>query len=495
MRLSIKQINLGRGREAQDLMMSSAHQKKMDILIISEQYRRKDNCAWFQDKLGKAAICVLNSNIIVNKVYEEMEYFVVTQTKCLRIYSCYFSPSIEVAEFVVALDKLAADIRKSDTPVLIGGDFNAKSPEWGCDVLDRRGEALGEMISCLGLICLNRGKSHTFRRGSAGSIIDVTFASASVARKPHTWQVLEDETLSDHQYISIGIDMHGCDSNRMEPRPRWNTNNIDIQACKNVLDDYKSRLTSTGILEIGDVDEIALYLNRVLNDTCNAGMTKVGRSKRKPAYWWNRDIAILRKDCHKSKRLATRHSGNAYYMEQYRHARKILRRAIKDAKRKAWEDLCKEINSDPWGLPYRIVMRKFGNNRQIPGITDPIWSKTIVNSLFPKVEEHTTLSSISMNSVNDPISDSEIIKKCKKLKRRKAPGPDGVPNEMITVLGENWPGLLADAYNICLTNGIFPKEWKKQLLVLLRKGDKPLDKASSYRPLCLLNTAGKSWSG
>lgn len=491
MRLRLKQINLGRGREAQDLMMSSGYQKKIDILIISEQYRRTDNCAWFQDKLGKAAICVLNSNIIVKKVNEELEYFVVTQTKGLRIYSCYFSPSVEISEFITALDKLAADIRKSDTPVLIGGDFNAKSPEWGCDVLDRRGEAIGDMISCLGLICLNRGSSHTFRRGSTGSIIDLTFASSSVARKTLTWQVLEDETLSDHQYISIEIDMHTCDSKPMEPRPRWNTNNIDIHACKNVLVDYKSRVTTTEIIESGDVDEISLYLNEILNDTCNAGMSKVNRIRRKPAYWWNRDIAVLRKNCHKAKRLATRHKGDNYYMEQYRHSRKILRRAIKDAKRKAWEDLCKEINCDPWGLPYRIVMKKVGNNRQIPGITDPIWAKTIVNSLFPKVEDNNTLSSISMSSVNEPISDNEIKKKCGKLKRRKAPGPDGVPNEIIAVLGEYWPELLAYVYNLCLVNGIFPKEWKKQILVLLRKGDKPLDKASSYRPLCLLNTAGK----
>ena len=39
--------------------------------------------------------------------------------------------------------------------------------------------------------------------------------------------------------------------------------------------------------------------------------------------------------------------------------------------------------------------------------------------------------------------------------------------------------------------GIFPKIWKVQYLVLLRKGNKPLDNPSSYRPLCLLDSCGK----
>jgi len=51
------------------------------------------------------------------------------------------------------------------------------------------------------------------------------------------------------------------------------------------------------------------------------------------------------------------------------------------------------------------------------------------------------------------------------------------------------PDLLTGVYNTCLSSGIFPKTWKKAKLVLIRKGDKPLE--SSYRPLCLLDFLGK----
>lgn len=39
--------------------------------------------------------------------------------------------------------------------------------------------------------------------------------------------------------------------------------------------------------------------------------------------------------------------------------------------------------------------------------------------------------------------------------------------------------------------GVFPRKWKQQRLVLLPKGNKPPDEPTSYRPLCMLDTAGK----
>ena len=51
--------------------------------------------------------------------------------------------------------------------------------------------------------------------------------------------------------------------------------------------------------------------------------------------------------------------------------------------------------------------------------------------------------------------------------------------------------ILLEAFNSCLREGRFLVNWKKQRLVLLRKGNKPLGDASFYRPICLLDTMGK----
>ena len=53
-----------------------------------------------------------------------------------------------------------------------------------------------------------------------------------------------------------------------------------------------------------------------------------------------------------------------------------------------------------------------------------------------------------------------------------------------------YPEILLGAFNFCLREGRFFADWKKQTLVMLRKGNKPLGDASSYRPICLLDTMG-----
>ena len=68
---------------------------------------------------------------------------------------------------------------------------------------------------------------------------------------------------------------------------------------------------------------------------------------------------------------------------------------------------------------------------------------------------------------------------------------DGVPNEILKEVIGPYPEVLREAINSCLQEERFLADWKKQRLVLLRKGNKPMGVASSYRPICLLDTMGK----
>ena len=53
------------------------------------------------------------------------------------------------------------------------------------------------------------------------------------------------------------------------------------------------------------------------------------------------------------------------------------------------------------------------------------------------------------------------------------------------------PGILLEAFKSCLRERRFFRDWKKQRLVLLRKDNKHLEDATSYRLICLLDTMGK----
>jgi len=89
------------------------------------------------------------------------------------------------------------------------------------------------------------------------------------------------------------------------------------------------------------------------------------------------------------------------------------------------------------------------------------------------------------------IDEAELKTAARRLKTKIAPGPDGITNEVIKSIVSLNPGTFIKVYNTCLANGDFPKTWKNARLVLIRKGDKPLDTPSSYRPVCLLDCLDK----
>ena len=56
--LKFLQLNLGRGRVTQDLLMQTARERGADVLLISEQYKWSENSSWFQDASRRADILV-----------------------------------------------------------------------------------------------------------------------------------------------------------------------------------------------------------------------------------------------------------------------------------------------------------------------------------------------------------------------------------------------------------------------------------------------------
>ena len=79
----------------------------------------------------------------------------------------------------------------------------------------------------------------------------------------------------------------------------------------------------------------------------------------------------------------------------------------------------------------------------------------------------------------------------KKYAIRKAPELDGIPELAIKTAALNVSYIFKETFNACLSEGISPAQWKIQSLVLLPKGNNPPDEPYAYRPLCMLDIAGK----
>lgn len=217
-------------------------------------------------------------------------------------------------------------------------------------------------------------------------------------------------------------------------------------------------------------------------------------------------MAVLRRDCLQARRAWQRvkKKGRARKITDelgttYKLRRRELRTEINKLKAEAWQELIGTIDKDPWGLPYRIFMRKL--KTASPSMSELLEHDTLIellDSLFPR------------NNKPDPIQDwsnfnwleewsidvSEVDKVVRKRSTLsiKAPGPDGIKaivwkkviNEILS-----WMTFL---FNRCLITGEFPSIWKRANLVLILKGSKPYTaepRLPKARPICLLDEIGK----
>ena len=70
------QLNLGREKEAQNLLMQTAKERGDDVLLISEQHKWSENSAWYQDASRTAGILVCSPDLSIRDFLETEAGFV-----------------------------------------------------------------------------------------------------------------------------------------------------------------------------------------------------------------------------------------------------------------------------------------------------------------------------------------------------------------------------------------------------------------------------------
>ncbi|CAB0037521.1 unnamed protein product [Trichogramma brassicae] len=270
----------------------------------------------------------------------------------------------------------------------------------------------------------------------------------------------------------------------------------ELQVERRTLDvDRFSAVVSGASVAPGTTEDMASSLMSVITGACDASMSKANpRRRREPVYWWTPEIADLRRSCLRARRLFQRSRGRhdeETHSANYASARRLLRVAIKTSKRRCWRQLCDEVNNDVWGKPYKIAMSRLGCP-QAKQPSSPLLVRGAVAALFPRVPSRPALRLPRRAGEPIPAVTLEKLKGAQlRIKERSAPGPDGIPNSALKIAIAARPDIFLRVYTMCLETGVFPSGWKRQRLVLLPKPGKPLDEPSSYRPLCILDTAGK----
>ncbi|XP_033228888.1 uncharacterized protein LOC117180499 [Belonocnema kinseyi] len=176
------------------------------ILVLCEPNKRsiEGRNDWVFDEVLDTAIKILNKSIAIKEQGKGTGFSYVTTT-LFTIYSCYASPNKKVEELEALLQQIANCIRTRGDEAIVAGDFNAQSTQWGMKRTDGRGRIVTEWLAQNDLIVKNKGENPTFVRKNYRSILDLTIATTQIGKKIHQWKVSEEESLSDHNYVTFEI--------------------------------------------------------------------------------------------------------------------------------------------------------------------------------------------------------------------------------------------------------------------------------------------------
>ncbi|XP_070133594.1 uncharacterized protein [Drosophila bipectinata] len=158
-------INLNHCEVSHSLLEQVLREKRADIALISEPYKKGETQNYILDSSKAAAIR---------------------------------APSRQPENLQTGEGFIRAK-------VVIAGDFNAWAEEWGSSRTNARGRTLQETFAILDVALLNTSSQNTFSKAGYGSIVDLTFCSSGLFRRA-MWSLSDDYTASDHNYIARGIE-------------------------------------------------------------------------------------------------------------------------------------------------------------------------------------------------------------------------------------------------------------------------------------------------
>ena len=121
------------------------------------------------------------------------------------------------------------------------------------------------------------------------------------------------------------------------------------------------------------------------------------------------------------------------------------------------------------------------------------------HSVFNPREEKSTMPYVTSTPSKDILSDIklteyEVIEVLRQLDPNKACGPDCIPSRLLLELADGIAPSLSDLFNMSLSLGVVPAQWKRANITPVFKKDDPT-LCHNYRPISLLCVLSKVLEG
>ena len=232
------------------------------------------------------------------------------------------------------------------------------------------------------------------------------------------------------------------------------------------------------------------------------------RSKR----WWTKELMQLRKLAGKMGRQAYKLKDSPEHSihEEHKRIAKKYESMLERTKKQHWRDWLENAEDPDIWVANKIIstpasdrgkariptLKYKVDDREVIARTNGEKSLALAKCFFPpKPQEPNTQQEdnhAKQHKVRCKITHEQIQKQLRKLQPYKAPGPDGIPNVVLTKCESLLTNRLFHIYNAMYERNLLYKPWKQFTMVVLRKpGKLRYDTPKAHRPIALLNTMWK----
>lgn len=513
--LNITQINLNHSIRATEQLKINLGIKHSEITCIQEPYYVKNKIIGFSisdnifsyNHKPRTAIVIHSKAFDIFPLCIERDLIALkldTKQQELIIINVYIAPDDDINNHLNKIENII--LNHNNSQILILGDFNAKNPAWGGTRLDDRGEAITDFLLTNNLFLLNdKNSKPTFASPNGNSWIDLTFTTSNLIRQINSWEVGDEHTESDHNYIYIQLYSEFTET--IEKL----TKKGEIRLIESIIkepwfqDSQKGKTTSVEQL----TNLINIFYETI--EKLTKKLSKIIKPKHKQNIWWTESLNIERKKVRALRRRFQNapHTMREEYKNKYQEGATRYKQNIKKAKEESWNTFVTEIvKTNIFSLPYKMACNKLKKPIHIPQLLKSDNTTTtslkesiiyILDSLF-KQDNPTTHTELQKSTLEDitlppdstddqPFTEIEVDQIMKKIKPKVTPGPDNLKTDTLKSLYNANKDFFIKIFNDALSLGHFPYQWKATKTILISKKTDPT-LPTNYRPICISSVLG-----
>ena len=254
------------------------------------------------------------------------------------------------------------------------------------------------------------------------------------------------------------------------------------------------------------VSEIGALFESTAQETFGSINTKKKKNTGKKSHfkpWFNAECFRARNMYHRSRRLYNKYKTH-YYKNMLKIVSKKYKKTLTYTNRRFITEKSNQLRSLKNQHPreYWKIINSHKKSSESQASLDDFYQ--FFKSINENSEEHTDLNSDNAddnfdetsdinveNEVNQPITESEILKNVKLLKNNKASGIDNIVNEHIKSTVYLFLPIYCKLFNVILDTGIIPQSWSIGIIKPIYKNKGDPKSAENYRPITLLSCFGK----